>query len=42
MYKPAFVLEGCNILDVKKLTRISFQVKGIGKRYPYPIFNKKF
>ena len=31
MYKPAFVFDGRNILDIKKLTSIGFQVKGIGK-----------
>jgi len=31
MYKPAFVFDGRNILDFKKLTSIGFQVKGIGK-----------
>ncbi|OXA88982.1 UDP-glucose 6-dehydrogenase [Flavobacterium hercynium] len=31
MYKPAFVFDGRNILDVKKLTTIGFQIKGIGK-----------
>ncbi|SHH04166.1 nucleotide sugar dehydrogenase [Flavobacterium defluvii] len=31
MYKPAFVFDGRNILDSKKLTAIGFQVKGIGK-----------
>jgi UDPglucose 6-dehydrogenase len=31
MYKPAFVFDGRNILDVEKLTTIGFQVKGIGK-----------
>jgi UDPglucose 6-dehydrogenase len=31
MYKPAFVFDGRNILDIKKLTAIGFQVKGIGK-----------
>ena len=31
MYKPAFVFDGRNILDVEKLTAIGFQVKGIGK-----------
>lgn len=31
MYKPAFVFDGRNILDVAKLTAIGFQVKGIGK-----------
>ncbi|WP_426092442.1 nucleotide sugar dehydrogenase [Flavobacterium sp. DSR3-2] len=31
MYKPAFVFDGRNILDVIKLTAIGFQVKGIGK-----------
>ncbi|MBE8724532.1 nucleotide sugar dehydrogenase [Flavobacterium hungaricum] len=31
MYKPAFVFDGRNILDVKKLTAIGFEVKGIGK-----------
>lgn len=31
MYKPAFVFDGRNILDVDKLCAIGFQVKGIGK-----------
>ena len=31
MYKPAFVFDGRNILDVEKLKAIGFQVKGIGK-----------
>ena len=31
MYKPAFVFDGRNILDIEKLTTIGFQVKGIGK-----------
>jgi UDPglucose 6-dehydrogenase len=31
MYKPAFVFDGRNILDVEKLSSIGFQVKGIGK-----------
>lgn len=31
MNKPAFVFDGRNILDVEKLTKIGFQVKGIGK-----------
>ena len=31
MYKPAFVFDGRNILNVEKLTTIGFQVKGIGK-----------
>lgn len=31
MYKPAFVFDGRNVLDVEKLTAIGFQVKGIGK-----------
>ena len=31
MYKPAFVFDGRNILDVEKLTTIGFQIKGIGK-----------
>jgi UDPglucose 6-dehydrogenase len=31
MYKPAFVFDGRNILDMEKLTSIGFQVKGIGK-----------
>ena len=31
MYKPAFVFDGRNILDVEKLTEIGFQVKSIGK-----------
>jgi UDPglucose 6-dehydrogenase len=31
MYKPAFVFDGRNILDIEKLTGIGFQVKGIGK-----------
>lgn len=31
MYKPAFVFDGRNILDVKRLTAFGFQVKGIGK-----------
>jgi UDPglucose 6-dehydrogenase len=32
MYKPAFVFDGRNILDVEKLTEIGFQVKSIGKK----------
>jgi UDPglucose 6-dehydrogenase len=31
MYKPAFLFDGRNILDVERLTAIGFQVKGIGK-----------
>ncbi|KRP27886.1 MAG: UDP-glucose 6-dehydrogenase [Cryomorphaceae bacterium BACL22 MAG-120619-bin32] len=31
MYKPAFVFDGRNILDTKKLSNIGFQIKGIGK-----------
>lgn len=31
MYKPAFVFDGRNILDVKKLNAIGFEIKGIGK-----------
>lgn len=31
MYKPAFVFDGRNILDVEKLIAIGFQVKSIGK-----------
>jgi UDPglucose 6-dehydrogenase len=31
MYKPAFVFDGRNILDVEKLSAIGFRVKGIGK-----------
>lgn len=31
MYKPAFLFDGRNILDVEKLKAIGFQVKGIGK-----------
>lgn len=31
MYKPAFLFDGRNILDVEKLTAIGFQVKSIGK-----------
>ncbi|QOG00775.1 nucleotide sugar dehydrogenase [Flavobacterium sp. MDT1-60] len=31
MYKPAFVFDGRNILDVEKLKTIGFQIKGIGK-----------
>jgi len=31
MYKPAFVFDGRNILEVNKLTSIGFQVKSIGK-----------
>jgi len=31
MYKPAFVFDGRNILDVSKLTAIGFQLKSIGK-----------
>jgi UDPglucose 6-dehydrogenase len=38
MYKPAFVFDGRNILDVEKLTNIGFRVKGIGKA---EIFNYK-
>ena len=32
MYKPAFVFDGRNILDIEKLTKIGFQVKSIGKQ----------
>jgi len=31
MYKPAFIFDGRNILDVEKLNAIGFKVKGIGK-----------
>ncbi|MCW2118487.1 UDP-glucose 6-dehydrogenase [Flavobacterium sp. 7A] len=31
MYKPAFVFDGRNILDVPSLTKIGFEVKSIGK-----------
>jgi UDPglucose 6-dehydrogenase len=31
MYKPAFVFDGRNVLDVDALSSIGFQVKGIGK-----------
>ena len=31
MYKPAFVFDGRNILDVEKLSTIGFEIKGIGK-----------
>ncbi|WP_348825391.1 UDP-glucose 6-dehydrogenase [Flavobacterium aestuarii] len=31
MYKPAFILDGRNILDTKKLSALGFQIKGIGK-----------
>ena len=31
MYKPAFVFDGRNILDVNTLTTIGFQVRSIGK-----------
>jgi UDPglucose 6-dehydrogenase len=31
MYKPAFVFDGRNILDVNKLADFGFQVRGIGK-----------
>lgn len=31
MYKPAFIFDGRNILDLKKLTAIGFEAKGIGK-----------
>ncbi|AWG22195.1 UDP-glucose 6-dehydrogenase [Flavobacterium faecale] len=31
MYKPAFVFDGRNILDVPTLTKIGFEVKSIGK-----------
>ncbi|RXP45422.1 nucleotide sugar dehydrogenase [Lutibacter sp. HS1-25] len=31
MYKPAFVFDGRNILNIEELTEIGFQVKGIGK-----------
>ncbi|GIZ10060.1 UDP-glucose 6-dehydrogenase [Flavobacterium sp. UMI-01] len=31
MYKPAFVFDGRNILDVEKLSAIGFEIKGIGK-----------
>jgi UDPglucose 6-dehydrogenase len=31
MYKPAFLFDGRNILDVEKLKKIGFEVKGIGK-----------
>ena len=33
MYKPAFVFDGRNILDIEKLTTIGFQIKGIGKGF---------
>lgn len=31
MYKPAFLFDGRNILDIPKLAAIGFKVKGIGK-----------
>ncbi|MBK0368805.1 nucleotide sugar dehydrogenase [Flavobacterium agrisoli] len=31
MYKPAFIFDGRNILNIEKLTAIGFQIKGIGK-----------
>jgi UDPglucose 6-dehydrogenase len=31
MYKPAFVFDGRNILDIEQLSAIGFQIKGIGK-----------
>jgi UDPglucose 6-dehydrogenase len=31
MYKPAFIFDGRNILDVEKLQKIGFEIKGIGK-----------
>ena len=31
MYKPAFVFDGRNILDIKKLKGIGFQIQSIGK-----------
>ena len=31
MYKPAFIFDGRNILDAKKLSAIGFKIKGIGK-----------
>lgn len=31
MYKLAFVFYGRNVLDIRKLTAIGFQVKSIGK-----------
>jgi UDPglucose 6-dehydrogenase len=31
MYKPAFVFDGRNILDIPKLSAIGFKMKGIGK-----------
>ena len=31
MYKPAFVFDGRNILDIKKLKGIGFQIQNIGK-----------
>ena len=32
MYKPAFLFDGRNILDIEKLTRIGFQTYSIGKK----------
>ena len=32
MYKPAFLFDGRNILDIKKLTGIGFQMNSIGKK----------
>jgi UDPglucose 6-dehydrogenase len=31
MFKPAFVFDGRNILDVERLYQIGFEIKGIGK-----------
>ena len=42
MYKPAFVSDGRNIFDFKKLTEIAFQINGIGKSKTDPIIKKKF
>ncbi len=38
MQKPAFIFDGRNILDGKKLQKIGFEVYAIGKPYD-PIFN---
>ena len=32
MYKPAFLFDGRNILDIEKLTGIGFQMNSIGKK----------
>ena len=31
MMKPAFVFDGRNVLDIKKLSEIGFEIEGIGK-----------